>query len=199
MLTVRWLRRPGLHAVSFAVKAGECLAVQGPSGSGKTLLLRALADLDPNRGEITLNGAGRETFSGPLWRRRVVYLPANSGWWSEYVGDHFTDWEKAIPLLKRLGFSIPVLREWFVQRLSTGERQRLALVRALVLEPQVLLLDEPTSGLDPETTSAVEQIIQQRLQLGIGVIWVTHDTAQARRMAKRCLFLKAGHVRAGTP
>lgn len=196
MLTVCRLRRPGLHAVSFAVEAGECLALQGPSGSGKTLLLRALADLDPNRGEITLNDTRRETLSGPLWRRQVVYLPANSGWWSEYVGDHFSDWEKAIPLLKRLGFSITALREWSVQRLSTGERQRLALVRALVLEPQVLLLDEPTSGLDPETTSAVEQLIQQRLQLGTGVIWVTHDIAQARRMAKRCLFLKAGHARA---
>jgi phosphate-transporting ATPase len=198
MLTVRRLRRPGLHAVSFEVNAGECLAVRGPSGSGKTLLLRALADLDPNQGEVTLNGKRRETLSGPSWRRRVVYLPSTSGWWSEYVGDHFTDWAKATSLLEFLGFSIAV-REWSVQRLSTGERQRLALVRALVLEPQVLLLDEPTSGLDPEMTLAVEQLIQQRLQTATGVIWVTHDMAQARRMAKRCLFLKAGHVQEGTP
>jgi phosphate-transporting ATPase len=198
MLTVHRLHRPGLHAASFEVNAGECLAVRGPSGSGKTLLLRAIADLDPSQGEITLNGKRRESLLGPTWRRRVIYLPAISGWWSERVGDHFPDWTKATPLVKFLGFSVAV-REWSVQRLSTGERQRLALVRALVLEPQVLLLDEPTSGLDAETTLAVEQLVQQRLQMGTGVIWVTHDITQVRRLAKRCLFLKAGHVREGTP
>jgi phosphate-transporting ATPase len=198
MLTVRRLVRPGLHAVSFEVNAGECLAVRGPSGSGKTLLLRAIADLDPNQGEITLNGKRRESLWGPIWRRRVVYLPATSGWWSERVGDHFMDWAKATPLLEFLGFSVAVC-EWSVQRLSTGERQRLALVRALVLEPQVLLLDEPTSGLDAEMTLAVEQLVQQRLQMGTGVIWVTHDITQARRLAKRCLFFQAGHVQEGAP
>lgn len=90
-------------------------------------------------------------------------------------------------------------RGWTVQRLSTGERQRLALVRALVLHPRVLLLDEPTSGLDSETTKAVEQVIGECLKTGIGVLWVTHDPAQARRMAERCLFLEGGHVREGSP
>lgn len=198
MLTIRHLQRPGLSSLSFDLNDGECVAVQGPSGSGKTLLLRAIADLDPNQGEISLDGKPRHVFPAPLWRRKVVFLPSESGWWSDQVGDHFTDWEKASTLVEALHLPLES-RDWTVQRLSTGERQRLALVRALILHPRVLLLDEPTSGLDSETTRTVERLIGEHLKTGISVLWVTHDPAQARRMAERCLFLKDGRCREGSP
>lgn len=198
MLTVRHLQRPGLSPLSFDLNDGECMAVQGPSGSGKTLLLRAIADLDPNQGEIFLDGKSRSTFPAPAWRRKVVFLPSEPGWWSDRVGNHFYDWDKASTLVEVLHLPLES-RDWTVQRLSTGERQRLALVRALVLNPQVLLLDEPTSGLDSETTRTVERLIGEHLKRGVSVLWVTHDPAQARRMAERCLFLKDGHVREGSP
>ena len=195
MLQVRHLQRPGLSPVSFELNDGECIAVQGPSGSGKSLLLRAIADLDPNQGELRLNGAAREGMTGPAWRRQVIYVPAESGWWSDRVGEHFADWERAIPLLQAL-FLPAEAHDWPVQRLSTGERQRMALARALVLQPRVLLLDEPTSGLDSEATAAVEQLIGERLRDGVGVLWVTHDAAQAKRIASRCLSVENGQVHA---
>lgn len=198
MLIVRKLYRAGLLPASFDLDAGECIAVQGPSGSGKTLLLRTLADLDPNWGEVSLDGKLREAMPAPRWRRQVVYVPSESGWWSERVGDHFSDWEETVMLIKALRLP-PAARDWPVQRLSTGERQRLALVRALILRPKVLLLDEPTSGLDKEAARAVEQLIAERLDKGTGVLWATHDAVQAKRIASRCLFLEDGHVREGSP
>ena len=193
MLQIRHLQRPGLFPVSFDLNDGECIAIQGPSGSGKSLLLRAIADLDPNQGELRLNGLARESMPGPAWRRQVIYVPAESGWWSDRVGEHFADWERALPLLQTLCLPAEA-HDWPVQRLSTGERQRMALVRALVLEPRILLLDEPTSGLDREATAAIEQLIGERLHNGVSVLWVTHSAAQARRIARRCLSVENGRV-----
>ena len=193
MMSAKDLERPGLSPTTFDLGDGECLVVTGPSGSGKTLLLRALADLDPSSGVVMLDGQLRDAVPGPAWRRKVAYLPAESGWWSERVGDHFADWSVASPLVKRL--LLPVgSRDWSVQRLSTGERQRLALIRALVLKPRVLLLDEPTSGLDEAATGAVETVISERLRAGVGTLWVTHNAAQGQRIAKRCLLVEDGRV-----
>ena len=72
MLVVRGLRRPGLEPVSFELADGECLALRGPSGAGKSLLLRALSDLDPNKGEASLDGQAREAMAAPQWRRAVA-------------------------------------------------------------------------------------------------------------------------------
>lgn len=193
MLTVRNLQRTGLHPVSFDLTDGECVAVRGPSGAGKTLLLRTVADLDPSRGEVRLDGKSRNDYSGPDWRRRVVYVPAESGWWGDKVGEHFSDWDKAAPLVERLGLPDAV-RDWTVERLSTGERQRLALVRALILEPRVLLLDEPTSGLDAEAVTAVEALIGEHLDEEVSALWVTHDAGQARRMADRGFYIEQGRL-----
>ncbi|MEZ5583274.1 MAG: ABC transporter ATP-binding protein [Candidatus Competibacteraceae bacterium] len=102
MLIVRKLSRTGLLPISFELAKGECVVIQGPSGSGKTLLLQAIADLDPNHGQVSLAGRLRETWSGPAWRRRVVYVPAESGWWASQVGEHFSAWENARPLIENL-------------------------------------------------------------------------------------------------
>ncbi len=74
MLRERQLQRPGLAAAGFDLADGECLTVRGPSGAGKTLLLRALADLDPNHGEVHLDGQARDAMPAPQWRRRVVQV-----------------------------------------------------------------------------------------------------------------------------
>ena len=195
MLKIRGLTRSGLDPFDLDLAKGECVAVSGPSGAGKTLLLRAIADLDPNDGQVSLKDRSRDSMPAPDWRRRVVYVPAESGWWADRVGDHFADPDIAAPLALRLGFEPGVL-DWDVSRLSTGERQRLALARALVMSPEVLLLDEPTSGLDPETAVKVESMLHERAADGIAVLIVTHDAEQAKRLAERRFRMAKGKLTA---
>ena len=197
MLTVDRLSRPGLQSVSFSLADGECLAVQGPSGSGKSLLLRAIADLDPHEGMVSLDGIACDVIPAPQWRRQVMYLPAEAGWWDDQVAAHFPDWELVRCWIEALQLPISI-RSAAIRTLSTGERQRLALARVLVRNPRVLLLDEPTSGLDQASTAVVETLLLQQLQTGTSLLWVTHDPAQAQRIAQRYLSVQHGHVRETT-
>ncbi len=193
MLTVRGLARLALGPANFDLDSGQCIAVTGPSGAGKTMLLRAIADLDPADGDVLLDGVSRNTMPAPDWRAKVTYVPAEAGWWEETVQPHFPAWRDALPLIER--FLLPSgCGDWPIARLSTGERQRLALARALVQSPRVLLLDEPTSGLDPEATMAVETELRAQLAGGVGVLMVTHDTAQADRLAQARLQIDNGRV-----
>jgi ABC-type iron transport system FetAB ATPase subunit len=191
MLRVENLRREGLEPVTLTLEAGQCLAVMGPSGAGKSLLLRAICDLDPSEGEVTLDGQSRDSMSGPAWRKKVVYVPAESGWWADRVRDHMPDPDIATARAHRVGLTSESMN-WPVMRLSTGEKQRLALVRALCLSPKVLLLDEPTAALDAAGTAAVEGLIRERLDAGVAVLLVTHDKEQAKRLARRTLTMKKG-------
>jgi len=182
------LRVAGLHSTlagpfDLAVAAGECIAVAGPSGSGKSLLLRMIADLDPNEGDVALDGHDRRTFTPPAWRRRVVYSAAEPGWWHDTAAPHFpgTALDVARTLMPRLGLA-PALLESPVVRLSTGERQRLALIRALALDPPVLLLDEPTGALDQDSTARVEVVLRERLVVGTAILLVTHSPEQAAHL-----------------
>ncbi len=194
MLIVNDLRRPGLGPLSVSLDVGECVALRGPSGAGESLLLRAIADLDPNEGEVSIDDASREDMTAPAWRRRVAYLAAESGWWADSVAEHFDDWPAARGLVEALGLPTDS-GDWPISRLSTGEKQRLALARSLLLEPRALLLDEPTSGLDPDAAERVEGIIRRRLDQGACALWVTHDRAQAERVASRWLEIGAGQLR----
>lgn len=191
MLKIRNLTRPGLMPADLDLAEGECVALGGPSGSGKSIFLRAIVDLDPNDGDVSLDGISRSQMSAPDWRKRVCYVPAEAGWWADRVAGHFPDPDKARPLMVRMGLS-PEALDWEVTRLSTGERQRLALCRALLSSPKVLLLDEPTSGLDPDTSAKVEAMLLERLQGGAAMVIVTHDAAQAGRMAKRRMVMDKG-------
>ena len=194
LLHVRDLRTNVLKPACFSLLPVECVAVQGPSGAGKTLLLRAIADLDPNEGLVCLHGRDRSTIPGPEWRRLVGYVPAEPGWWADTVGEHFSEWIAALPFLKDLGFPEEA-KAWPIARLSTGERLRLAVIRALMMRPKVLLLDEPTAALDPTSVATVESLIAARVRAGLAVLWVTHDAEQASRVAHRLLVVEAGQVR----
>jgi putative ABC transport system ATP-binding protein len=194
MLTVENLSRPGLEPTSFELSAGECLALRGPSGAGKTLLLRALVDLDPNEGEVRLDGTPRSKIPAPVWRRRVGFVAAEPGWWSERLGDHFQDWESQAGPARRLKISQDVAGRR-VSQLSTGERQRLALLRALEHQPEVLLLDEPTGQLDEESAAAVEAMLREKQSNGLALLWVTHDKRQAGRVGDRQFWIDRGRLR----
>ncbi|MEJ2619667.1 MAG: ATP-binding cassette domain-containing protein [Candidatus Thiodiazotropha sp.] len=192
-LTLRQFRSPLLEPIDLHLQAGECQTISGPSGSGKTRLLRALADLDPVQGEVLLNDQERSTFSAPQWRSKVGLLLAESGWWLERVGDHFKQPE--IELFERLELPAEAIN-WEVNRLSSGERQRLSLIRLLSNQPQVLLLDEATSNLDQANTTKVEALITDwRKQHQVAVLWVSHDPQQRQRVSDRNWLIESGRLR----
>lgn len=193
MLSIRQLSRPGLAPFDLDLAEGECVSLSGRSGAGKTILLRAVADLDPNLGSVFLDGVPREDMAAPKWRQNVCYLPAEPGWWADEVSAHFPDTRAAAALLPELNL-VPEALGWSVSRLSTGERQRLALVRVLLLTPRVMLLDEPTSGLDSESAARVESVLRARMGDGAAILLVTHAPEQARRMARRKLTIDHGQV-----
>jgi ABC-type iron transport system FetAB ATPase subunit len=192
-LTLRQFHSPLLEPIDLHLQAGECLTISGPSGSGKTRLLRALADLDPAEGEISLNDQERSTFSPPQWRSKVGLLLAESGWWLERVGDHFK--QPKTELFERLELPAEALN-WEINRLSSGERQRLSLIRLLSNQPQVLLLDEATANLDQANTAKVEALIADwRKQHQVAVLWVSHDPQQRQRVSDRSWLIESGRLR----
>ncbi len=198
LFEVQHLFRSGLSDISFSLSAPELACLSGPSGTGKTLLLRALVDLDVNRAEVRLAGVERGELSPTQWRKRVGFLPADSRWWGATVADHFQkDGRRA--MLRRLGFGPEVLG-WQVERLSSGERQRLALARLLENQPQVLLLDEPTANLDPDSARRVERLVSDYLhEHPAACVWVTHAQDQIERIADRTLYLDAQGLREAVP
>ena len=181
----------------LAIDTGECVSLRGPSGSGKSLLLRAIADLDPHDGEVWLDGVACEQIPAPQWRRRVTLIPVESQWWLDLVGAHFPPGE--CPWLAPLGFE-PAALGWQVSRLSSGEKQRLALARALMNRPRVLLLDEPTASLDEASALAVETVVADyRRDSGAAALWVSHSTQQAARVASRHYQLRPDGLQEGKP
>ncbi len=180
--------------VSLEVPAGCVCFVRGPSGAGKSLLLRAVADLDPNEGEVFLGELARSRMPAHRWRRRVGYLPAESHWWSDRVGDHQSRWPPA--LLEGVGFGPEVL-DWEVARLSTGERQRLALVRLLANGPEALLLDEPAANLDAGNVDRVLAVLDRyREERRTPVLWVSHGKERPGTDCIGTLRLRQGRVEA---
>ena len=177
-----------LEHVNMDIDAATCIGLSGPSGAGKTLLLRQLADMDPRAGDVLLDGASIDSIPAHLWRARVALLPAESQWWFDSVGEHFSEIDESV--LQKLGFEKAVLA-WHVSRLSSGEKQRLALLRMLALHPRVLLLDEPTANLDAKFVERVEEILKEyKLSQRAALLWVSHDRKHLRRVADRLLEIR---------
>lgn len=191
-LRVAALGGDGWGPIDLVVEAGACVCVSGPSGAGKTRLLRAIADLDVHTGSAFLDGLSAQRVPPPLWRRRVALLPADSRWWAETVAEHFP--RDARPDFGAVGLPDEALG-WRIERLSSGERQRLALLRLLANTPQVLLLDEPTANLDARSAARVEALIAAyRHEHRAAVLWVSHDPEQIERVASGHLRLERGRI-----
>ncbi len=180
----------GIGPLNILLEESECMGITGPSGAGKSLFLRAVADIDMHTGEIFCGDVESENLSGPEWRKKVGLLPSESSWWFDYVGEHFDNIE--FEFFKSLGFNKGVLK-WQTSRLSSGERQRLSLLRLLSNRPEVLLLDEPTANLDSENRGRVEKIVTDyRIKNRASVLWVSHDIDQIKRMGDRCFIINNG-------
>jgi ABC-type iron transport system FetAB ATPase subunit len=182
-LSVRHLKSELAGPFDFQVPSGGCAVISGPSGSGKSLFLRMIADLDPNDGEVRLDGIDRRSVDGPAWRLKVPYVPAEAGWWLDQVADHFEPARREAARALAADFGLVDGQfDGAVARLSTGEKQRLAVIRALVLDAPALLLDEPTSALDLDAARLVESALAARLVKGCVIVMVSHDAAQAERL-----------------
>lgn len=189
-LEIRQIVVNSLAPLELTISDSECVCLSGASGSGKSLLLRAIADLDPHQGEVLLDGQACQSMAPTEWRRQVGLLQAESQWWASTVEEHMTTTSLPENWLLRLGLSKAYCQRK-VAELSTGERQRLALLRLLANQPKVLLLDEPTASLDPESTEAIEELIREyRQQYQVPVLWVSHAPEQIRRVASRHLRLE---------
>ncbi|MEL6642737.1 MAG: ABC transporter ATP-binding protein [Pseudomonadota bacterium] len=186
-LTVSRLCVANGATVSFELARGGCLALSGPSGSGKSLILRALADLDPHSGSVALDGRCMTRIAAPEWRRKVMYVPPNPAFWKPRLADHLTNQPPA-PTSVALA---PDRVAAPLGQLSTGERQRGALIRALQLKPRVLLADEPSAALDPENTAKLETLLAAFLGEGGAIVLVTHDPDQAARLATQQITVDA--------
>lgn len=190
LLELQALSSEQIGPLALTLHRGELVTVSGPSGAGKSLLLRAICDLDAHHGQVLLAGRERNTYLPSQWRSKVAYLPADPAWWEDSVGPHLG----ATPdsLLIALGFT-PEVRDWTVERLSSGERQRLALARLLGNQPQVLLLDEPTANLDLANAERIEALVKSYLQEHqAAALWVSHDAEQLQRLQARTLRIADG-------
>lgn len=190
-------------ALDFAVEAGARIAIVGPSGSGKSTLLRCLVALEPFDGKLLHRDAAVSDATVLNLRRDVVCLaqtPAPVGTTLEdnlrFARDAATDGltaDEQAALLDRFGLGeLPGDRPF--DRLSVGERQRVCFVRAMTLQPSLLLLDEPTSALDDANVELLESMVSDWLDDDSerAAVWVTHDDAQAERIATRELVLEDG-------
>lgn len=174
-----------------------CTIFMGPNGAGKSLLLKMLHGLiPPSAGTIDWNGqaAGRAVtrrqalvFQTPALLRRSV--AANIAFVLKVRG---RDPKHCGALLDHVGLADKARQP--ARLLSGGEQQRLALARALATEPEVLFLDEPTASLDPASTLRIEEIVGRARARGIRIVFVTHDSGQARRLADDVVFLHRGRV-----
>jgi len=176
-----------LKPINLQLKPGETISISGESGVGKSLLLRAIADLIPHQGHCFFNEQEANNIAPHQWRKQVAYLASESQWWFDSMAEHFE-----LPLseqiktyLNNVGLSLDTLG-WEVMRCSTGERQRLAIIRLLANAPSVLLLDEPSANLDAKHSRQVESILlQYQQQTQCSIIWVAHDREQIQRVAQR--------------
>ncbi len=190
-----------LRGVSFTLGVAELLVVMGASGSGKTTLLRCVNRLlEPTGGTIRLEGTDAHRLS-PVELRRKVGMVGQLPFMFEgtirdnleraagYSGTELTDDEYA-RLLSDVGLDEGLERD--ARRLSVGQQQRVAMARALVSRPRVLLCDEPTASLDRDSSRRLESTLTRMAGSGMGIIFVTHDGGQAARISERQLLLADG-------
>ena len=177
-------------------------AIVGPSGAGKTSLLRCLNRLEePQSGEVLLDGANIRTLDPTTLRKRVGMIFQTPILFQGSIRSNLTygldgvDDRALLETLDAVGLSRSFL-ERDSTALSVGQGQRVCIARALVRGPEVLLMDEPTSALDKDATARIEVLIRDLAEGGLAIVLVTHDLAQASRVADRALLLVEGRVQA---
>ena len=194
-----------LQDISFDVPAGELLVVIGPSGGGKSSLLRCINRLnDIDSGTIHLDSDSIYDMPVPELRRKVGMMFQKTAAFEGTVADNIAYGARLQGETLSRGDILGLMQQVSLEdslvdkpadSLSGGQEQRLAIARALALNPSLLLLDEPTSSLDPIATNHVEDsLLRLRERTNLTMIWVSHSIEQARRVGSRVMLLDGGRV-----
>lgn len=215
LLSVRGLRMrydttDVLKGVDLDVRKGEVLVVVGPSGSGKSTLIRCLNGLErPYQGSITFNGTVFDVVSGKNWSllrhrigmvfqdytlfpnmtvlRNMMLMPLLRKLApEEEIREHANDLLEKVQLRHKANA--------YPRELSGGQQQRIAIVRALIMRPQLMLFDEPTSALDPEIVGEVLAVMRELARNGMTMVVVSHEMGFAREVANEVIFMDQGQV-----
>lgn len=195
-----------LNDINLDIDEGKILALIGPTGSGKTTLLRLIDTLDhPTRGSIFFRGEDICRLSSKeklLIRRRMAMVFQKPFMFSRSVYENVS---YGLKIRGKVNFRDDVLHTLedvglagyesrSATTLSGGEMQRIALARAMVIKPEVLLLDEPTANLDPRSASAIDDLIESQARDGTTVIIASHNMAECRRLANKVVVLVDGRI-----
>lgn len=185
-----------LDGIDLELPGRGISVIMGPNGAGKSQLLKLAHGLgQPDTGRVTWNHrpAAEMTATQALVFQKPVLLRRSVAANLDFVlRARRKDRRQAAALLAHVGLADKARQP--ARALSGGEAQRLAMARALALEPQVLLLDEPTASLDPASALLIERLTRQARDRGTKVVLVTHDIGQARRLADDVIFLHRGQV-----
>jgi len=199
-VTVLRAGRRVLDEITARIPATGITVVSGPSGAGKTTLLRLCNRLEvPDEGAVSYRGQPLAELDPLTLRRRVGMVFQRPTPFPGSVTDNLAvarpdaGAEVLITALKRVALD-PGLLDQEARTLSGGELQRMCLARTLVTQPETLLLDEPTSALDERPKQVFEHTARDLAAQGITIIWVTHDRAQAGRVADRIYQLRDGRM-----
>ncbi|MBQ9301033.1 MAG: amino acid ABC transporter ATP-binding protein [Clostridia bacterium] len=213
-LTKQFGKLTVLNDISTSFHAGEVVSIIGPSGGGKSTFLRCLNLLEvPTSGQILFDGVDicdKKTdinlhrqkmgmvfqqfnlFENMNVMRNLTAAPVKIKKMPRQQAE-----EKAVSLLKRVGLADKA--DAYPSQLSGGQKQHIAIVRALMMEPEVMLFDEPTSALDPEMIGEVLDVMKALAESGMTMIVVTHEMRFAREVSSRTLFLDGGHIEEDKP
>jgi phospholipid/cholesterol/gamma-HCH transport system ATP-binding protein len=207
----RFGRQLVLNHLDLSVEEGECLVILGASGSGKSVILKHMVGLlEPDEGEVWFDGQRVDQLSERAWvpvRTQFGFLFQMGALFDsmsveENVAFPMVEHSKFPPkeIDERVGrwlglVGLPETRKKMPGELSGGQRKRVALARAIALEPRVILYDEPTTGLDPIRADVInELIIKLQQELKVTSIVVTHDMASAFKVANRLVMLSEGKL-----
>ena len=196
--------KPVLNSISYEFSPERIYALMGPNGSGKSTLLKVLSFLEiPDKGSVIYSNNKGIVSEGISLKRRLTLILADLGLFNKSVLANaeyglkirgmgkIERREKAMDALSRMGLVEKARQNALT--LSSGEAQRLALARAIAIEPEVLFLDEPTASVDRENTEIIERAILD-MKGSRGIILCTHDEAQAQRVADVVLRIEKGKL-----
>jgi heme exporter protein A len=195
--------RPVLRGVDLEVAAGECLALIGPNGAGKTTLLRILATLSkPTGGLVRVAGLPLPAAAGEV-RRRLGVVAHHTLLYSDLSADENLQFyarmyalrgarPRIAAVLEQVGLA--ARRNDLVRTFSRGMQQRLAIARALLHDPEVMMFDEPYTGLDPHAADMLDQVLAEARRAGRTTLLTTHDLARALGLADRVAILARGVI-----